>query len=369
MPLKEQPALGAGVAQLSDIRENKVSLRLVDRESEGYHGLVDSIRLQGFTSSITVRPVHDSEQGCWFYEIVDGLHRFCAARDAGCTEVPVVVVDKKDDDVLILQILQNVHRIETKPVEYSRQLRRVLDRNPMMTEAELATQLGKSPKWIADRLGLNRIADTNIKTLIDEGRVPLANAYSLAKLTPEDQAQFLDAAISQSPLEFGPAVANRLREVKSNIRQGKDTPDVEFKPIAHLRRFTEIKEELGIPDTTPRTGAVRNSMITENMTPFQAAEEILRWVCNVDQASIDVQKARIEARKKKKEEERAKIQAEQASKKVVAMEKKQEEAAKIAEVTKMRVEGKITEEESVKRIADIKAAYKPKAEAKAEAKA
>ena len=41
--------------------------------------------------------------------------------------------------MLEAQILANIHKIETKPMEYSAQLKRILSRNPLMTEAELAT--------------------------------------------------------------------------------------------------------------------------------------------------------------------------------------------------------------------------------------
>ena len=150
---------------VSEIRENPVALRTVNRESEDYLGLVDSIKTKGFLGAITVRPKKDAETGADYYELVDGLHRFSASRDAGIEEINVDVVSLDDDQTLEAQIMTNIHKVETRPIEYSRQLTRILARNPLMTEAELATKLGKSAQWIAERLGLTKISNANIQTL------------------------------------------------------------------------------------------------------------------------------------------------------------------------------------------------------------
>jgi ParB-like chromosome segregation protein Spo0J len=59
---------------IDKIRENPVALRAVNKQSEEYLGLVDSIRRKGFLGSITGRKKKD-EAGVEFIEITDGLHR------------------------------------------------------------------------------------------------------------------------------------------------------------------------------------------------------------------------------------------------------------------------------------------------------
>src|SRR3954469_21290947 len=95
---------------LSRIRENPVALRPVDKTSEEYKGLVDSVRRNGILNPISVREVpnpdpNDKEP---LYSVVDGLHRFTAAGDAGLESIPAQIVTKTDADVLEAQIVANI---------------------------------------------------------------------------------------------------------------------------------------------------------------------------------------------------------------------------------------------------------------------
>ena len=71
---------------LDKIRENPVALRSVNRDSETYRELVKSIRENGLLSPITVRQTDGP-----FFELIDGLLRFSACKDAGILEIDVVV--------------------------------------------------------------------------------------------------------------------------------------------------------------------------------------------------------------------------------------------------------------------------------------
>ena len=140
-----------------DILENPVALRSVNTESEEFAGLVESMKQRGFFGAITVRPKQvlvtvdgePEEKGGaptgrkekkW--ELLDGLQRTTAARKAGLTHINANVRTIKDAEALELQLMANFHRVATRPVEYSQQLKRILAMNPLMTEAELAAKLG-----------------------------------------------------------------------------------------------------------------------------------------------------------------------------------------------------------------------------------
>jgi ParB family chromosome partitioning protein len=293
---------------VSEIRENPVALRTVNRESEEYMGLVDSIREKGFLGAITVRPKTDEETGQTYYELVDGLHRFCATKDAGFEEINVDVVSLDDAQVLEGQLMLNIHKVETRPIEYSRQLTRILVLNPLLTEAELASKLGKSPQWISERLGLTKIANENIALLVNEGKIKLANAYALAKLPPDEMASFVDRAMTQPPDEFLPAVNARIKEIKEAKRKGLDAAPQEFQPVAFMQKMKDIKEEL----ENRQVGAAL-IRATGVATPEDAFHLAIQWVLHLDVKSVSVQKA--------KDDERAKVRE-------VAVEKRKEEKTK-----------------------------------------
>jgi len=130
-----------GMVSLKKIRLNPVALRDVDRESEGYLGLVDSIKSSGVLNPIVVRPIKDSETGEELYGLVDGLHRFTAAGDAGLDTIPAHIKSMEEADILAAQIIGNIHRVETRPVEYSKQLQRILAQDPMLSMTALAAKL------------------------------------------------------------------------------------------------------------------------------------------------------------------------------------------------------------------------------------
>lgn len=94
---------------LNNIKENPNALRTVDRTTEEYLGLVDSIRKNGILNAVLVREMQNPVDQSVFYGLIDGLHRFTAAKDAGLTEIPAQVKSMEDAAVLEAQILANIH--------------------------------------------------------------------------------------------------------------------------------------------------------------------------------------------------------------------------------------------------------------------
>ena len=310
------------VIALDLIRENPVALRTVNRQAEDYLGLVASIKEKGFLGAITVRKKVDEESGDEFFELVDGLHRFSAAKDAGLSEINVDVVNLDDDKVLEAQIMANIHKIETRPIEYTQQLKRILSRNPLMTEAELATKLGKSPQWVKERLNLTKITNETIQNLINEGKIGLANAYALAKLPAEEMSDFVDRAMTMAPDEFVPAVQTRVKEIREAKRKGQDAAPQEFQPVAFLQKLKDIKGELEAGDAAASLVAA-----TGVTTPVDGFLLGIKWVLHLDPKSVEDQKAKDEARKAERAEQKKKRDAEKAKKKAEKAAKKAEEAA------------------------------------------
>lgn len=289
---------------LASIRENPVALRSVNKQDVNYQELVESIRAKGVLNAILVREVRDSANGEIFYGLVDGLQRYSASQDAGRADIPAQVVSLTDAEVLEAQVITNVHRIETKPVEYSRQLIRILSGNPTMTLADLAVKLAKSPAWVNDRLSLNKL-DKSIAELVDEGKINLSNAYALAKLPEDEQKSFVDRAMTMQPQEFVPTVNARVKEIRDAKRQGRDPSKTEFVAVPHLQKLGAIKEEWENPTILP-------SLIAETgaTDPEEIAKLTLAWVLHMDPMSVAAAKAEDEKRKAEVEAAKEKRKAE-----------------------------------------------------------
>ncbi len=191
-----------------------------------------------------------------------------------------------------------------------------------MTASELATTLSKSPTWLTERLGLTKLAET-IASLVDEGKVNLSNAYALAKLPAEEQANFLDRAMTMSPQEFVPTVNGRLKELRDAKRQGRPATPAEFVPVARLRKFGEVKDEL----LNPVVGKVLVKELKIEK-PEDAFAMGVAWALHMDPASVAADRARDTEAKKAREEERAKRKAEREEK---ARKEAAEKSANLAE--------------------------------------
>jgi ParB/RepB/Spo0J family partition protein len=315
---------------LSDLRENKVALRTVARDTESYKEMVESVKTWGVRNPINVRVKTDPETGNPYYELMDGLHRFSAAKDAGLDTIPCqVFANQSENEVLEAQIIANTHKVETKPIEYTNQLKRILNMNPLITTAELARRLNKSTTWIEQRLSLTKITNEKIKELIDNGKIKLANAYVLAKMPEEEQIDFLEDAQTEAPDIFIPKANSRMKEIRESRRKGEAPQEPTFIPQPHLRKMNDIREILESEDSI-------KDIVATCKTPFDAAVMMVKWVINLDENSVDEQRARWEERQNAKKEREAARKAKEAQKradkKKAELEAAQKEAAEAASV-------------------------------------
>lgn len=235
---------------LSAIRKNPAAIREVDKSSEDYTQLVDSVKNLGILTPIQVRPYVDPETKVACYMLTDGLHRFTAAGDAGLVEIPAYIVDMDDKVAKISQLVANIHKVETRPVEYSKQLQRIMSDDPTYTIAKMSSTLNKSPQWVSERLGLTKLKE-DLGKLVDEGKINLTNAYALAKLPEDEQENFKDRAIGMTPQEFVGIVQQRKKEIDMAKRQGRETAAEEFVAKPHVRKLSLLTAELENPKAGP----------------------------------------------------------------------------------------------------------------------
>lgn len=294
---------------LNLIVKSSVALRDVDEGSEKFIQLVQSIAQRGVLNSITVREVRNTQTGTVTYGLVDGLQRFTAAQKAGLTSIPANIISLNEAELLEAQIIANLHKIETKPAEYTQQLLRILSENPLLTIRELANRLCQQEAWLIQRLSLGKLTP-DIQALVDEGKIALSNAYALAKLPQEEQVKFVDKAITDSSKEFLPAIRQRATELRAAARQGKD-PNVktEFQPVPFLQKISDIKTQIENPQLAAIICEIEG--VSAPVDCFVAA---LKWCLHLDKNSVKEQIARNDEREKKREDEKARAKAERAEK-------------------------------------------------------
>jgi len=136
--------------------------------------LVASIRGHGILQPLVVRQIGTEPER---FEIIAGERRWRAAQRASCHEVPVVVKDFSDNQVLQVALVENIQRQNLTPIEEARAFRRLIDEFGH-TQEVLAGALGKSRSHIANMLRLLTLPNI-VQGMIDEGGLSMGHARAL----------------------------------------------------------------------------------------------------------------------------------------------------------------------------------------------
>jgi ParB/RepB/Spo0J family partition protein len=185
---------------LKQIQPNRMNPRLRFSKS-GLDDLADSIKQYGILEPIIVRPVNSH------FEVVVGERRYRAAQQAGLDEVPVIVRDYDDQEVMEINLVENVQREDLSAVEKAKLCQELRERFP-----------DKYLSWdtIAKRIGVE--TDTIrawVRTLHLPGEVQERIAPRELKRVPEGKIDYrtaLDIAEKIKDPERQVEVATRLAE-------------------------------------------------------------------------------------------------------------------------------------------------------------
>lgn len=266
--------------RLNQIQEPRQALRGPERTDPQYAELRESVREKGVLVPILVRP---HEGG---YILIDGMQRFTLSKETGHTSIVARVLDVTEAEALEIQIICNLHRVDTKPVQFAEQLRLMMVLEPGLKVPKLAMRLQVSPAWIYNTLGLLRLEPT-VQTLVDSGKMGIANAQALAKLPEKDQLDYVPLALEQTPQEFTPKVTEIARRIKEGT--GRRAAKQYFH-VDHFQKMSTIKDEID-------RGNARKSLFREvkPQTPEEAWKLALEWVLHRDPLSVQAAKSKEKA--------------------------------------------------------------------------
>jgi len=141
---------------------------------EDLEELAASIREKGVLQPLIVRKTDDKTKS---YEIVAGERRWRAAQMAQLHEVPVLVRDYTDEEVLEIAIIENVQRRDLNPIEEAAGYRQLMDRFGH-TQEKLAEALGKSRSHIANLLRLLQLPE-DVLEMVRNGELTAGHARAL----------------------------------------------------------------------------------------------------------------------------------------------------------------------------------------------
>jgi ParB family chromosome partitioning protein len=146
--------------------------------------LARSISEKGILQPVVVRPSASGDT----YQVVAGERRWRAAQRAGLHQIPVLIRELSDEEVLEIAIIENVQRADLNPVEEAMGYQQLID-SYGYTQQQLAESIGKSRSHIANTLRLTTLPKSVLDQLQD-GKLTAGHARALiATDDPQSLAQ------------------------------------------------------------------------------------------------------------------------------------------------------------------------------------
>ena len=176
--------------------------------------LAESISTHGVLQPILVR-----ETGNGRFQIIAGERRWRAAKQAGLTEIPAVVLDRDDLAVAEIALVENLQREDLNPIEEAGAFRS-LSEEFGLTQEELSRRVGKSRSYIANATRLIVLPD-EVKDLVSAGKLSAGHARTLLGL--RDRAMI--APLAKQCVAAGISVRELEQLVKRANRPIRETPD------------------------------------------------------------------------------------------------------------------------------------------------
>ena len=203
-------------------------------EQEALKALADSIKEKGVLQPLLVRRQGDK------YELIAGERRWRASKLAGLSELPVVIKDLSDKEVLEAALVENILRENLSAIEEAEGYQRLIDEFSHTQEA-LSQVVGKSRSHISNTLRLLTLP-TSVRDMIKDGRLFAGHARALVGL---DDAELLAQQIVKQNLNVRQVeeLVARRKNVNINENQVK-TPREKDEDICDIER--ELIKSLGL---------------------------------------------------------------------------------------------------------------------------
>ena len=214
--------------------------------------LAASIASRGVIQPIIVRP-HPNGEG---YQLVAGERRWRAAQKARLHEIPALVRNLSDREVMALALIENLQREDLNPVEEARAYHR-LSEDEGMIQVDIAKMVEKSRSHVANMMRLVTLPDP-VLDLIEEGKLSIGHARAL--IGRDDAREIAAIAVAE-----GLSVRDIETLTKKLARDAAPTPA----PLAHqtgenadiLAVQQHLEEFLGLsvrikPEVDPRKGTI-----------------------------------------------------------------------------------------------------------------
>ena len=204
-------------------------------DQEALEELAASIRQHGLLQHIAVRRLASG-----YYQIIAGERRWRAARLAGLTEIPAIILEADDRKVMELGLIENLQREDLNPMEEAAGYRTLIQEYGL-TQEEAARQVSRSRPAVANAMRLLSLPQ-EVQWMVEQGTLSAGHGRALLSLpTAEDQIAFAKEILARHY-----SVRETEEKIRHWLRQEQTPPAAEAPSLALYYREAERQLTAGL---------------------------------------------------------------------------------------------------------------------------
>ena len=216
---------------LEEIKKNPYQPRTYFNE-EKLNELKESIEKNGLLQPIIVKKTVKG------YYIIAGERRYRAFELLGKKEIPAIIKEMTDEEMMIFAVLENLQREDLSALEESESYKNLMDKMSL-TQEELAKKLGKSRPYIANSLRLLKLP-TEIKNKLEQGLISSAHARTLLSLKTKKAMEEVSTLVIDRKMSV-----RELEEYVAKLLKPKEIKKPKAKDIFIEEQENNLKKLLG----------------------------------------------------------------------------------------------------------------------------
>ena len=204
--------------RISQVEPNKEQPRKYFDE-DALIELSESIKQYGVLQPLLVQKKDN------YYEIIAGERRWRAAKLAGVKEIPVVIKDYSDQEVMEIALIENIQREDLNPIEEAQAYQRLI-KDYRLKQDEVAEKVSKSRAAITNSLRLLKL-DKRVQEMVMEGKLSNGHARTIISIEDGDKQYAIAQKIFDEKLSVR-EVEKLMREQDKKGQQPKELPENDF---------------------------------------------------------------------------------------------------------------------------------------------